>query len=369
MRVSSTDKTRRRRRLALFAAALPLLPAGAAFADVTLPPISIGAGMRADFTHTSAEGPSTPAANDFSLDSIRLYVSGSVMQDIKFTFNTEYTGSPPNGQNTVEVMDAIARFEFSDKLNIWAGRFLPPSDRANLYGPYYANNWKVYDDGVQDGYPSVAVGRDNGVAYWGQFGILKVSAGAFDVPSTTAPSKDQSEVLSTARLQLDFWDPEAGYYLNGTYYGEKDILAVGVAGQTEADKHAYNADFLMEKKLGAAGAFGVESEYTRYDKLGGYGGYDGDYADSKGWYGLADYILPQKVGPGKVQLLGKYARATFDDSSTPDDPTYAQRTKEVEINYIVKDFNARFSLFFQDTGFDAGLPSNRQVGIGVQLQM
>jgi len=68
--------------------------------------------------------------------------------------------------NKVGVLDAIARFEFSDELNIWAGRFLPPSDRANLHGPYYANEWSVYIDGVQDGYASVATGRDDGVAYW-----------------------------------------------------------------------------------------------------------------------------------------------------------------------------------------------------------
>lgn len=46
----------------------------------------------------------------------------------------------------------MGRFEISPKFN-WAGRFLPPSDRANLYGPFYANNWAVYTDGIQDGYP------------------------------------------------------------------------------------------------------------------------------------------------------------------------------------------------------------------------
>ncbi len=65
-----------------------------------------------------------------------LYVSGSVTNNIKFTFNTEYTGDTGGSDaNMVEVLDAIARFEFSDELNIWAGRFLPPSDRANLHGP------------------------------------------------------------------------------------------------------------------------------------------------------------------------------------------------------------------------------------------
>ena len=70
--------------------------------------------------------------------------------------------------------------------NIWAGRFLPPSDRANLYGPFYAHEWDVYTDGIQDGYPVVFQGRDNGVMYWGTFAKkVKVSVGAFDGRSAT----------------------------------------------------------------------------------------------------------------------------------------------------------------------------------------
>ena len=91
-------------------------------------------------------------------------------------FNTEYNGAG----NDVDVLDAAAQFEFSDKFNVWVGRFLPPSDRANLYGPYYAHHWAVYTDGVQDGYPFIFQGRDNGAMYWGQFGKVKLSGGAFD---------------------------------------------------------------------------------------------------------------------------------------------------------------------------------------------
>ena len=29
-------------------------------------------------------------------------------------------------------------------------------------------------------YPDVAIGRDNGLAYWGDFGMLKMQVGAFD---------------------------------------------------------------------------------------------------------------------------------------------------------------------------------------------
>lgn len=357
------------------AALLLAAPVGSALADitiptnVTLPPITLGAGLRTSFTHTDASNGSS-SANDFALDSVRLYLNGSVLPQIKFTFDTEYTGSKPGGDNTVVVLDAIGRFEFNDKFNIWAGRFLPPSDRSNLYGPYYANNWKVYEDGVQDGYPMETSGRDNGAAYWGQFGILKVSAGVFDVPSTTAPSASKSEVITAARLQLDFWDPEPGYYLNGTYYGEKDILAIGVAGQTEADKHAFSVDLLAEKKLPNAGVLTFESEYARYDKLGGYGGFDGSYTDSNGYYALLAYLFPQEVGIGKFQVLGKYGRAKFDDTATAGNVgEYAQRTAEFDLNYVIKTFNARVSLFYKGAYLESGLPDSKQIGLGLQLQI
>jgi hypothetical protein len=351
----------------LAAPLLAALPVSNAVADIDLsdfkaPPISIGAGLRSDFTHTSG-GDTSNKPNDFTLDSVRLYFNGSVLPDVKFMLNTEYTGAD-SGDGKVQVIDAVGRFEFNDQFNVWAGRFLPPSDRANLYGPYYANNFKIYEDGVQDGYPFQQTGRDDGVAYWGTFGIAKVSAGVFDVPSTYG----RGEVLSAARLQLDFWDPEPGYYLNGTYYGEKNLLAVGVAGQTVADKHAYSADFLLEKNFGI-GTLSLEGEAAKYDKLGGYGGITGNYIQSNGWYGLAAWLFPQKVGIGRIQLLGKYGAAQFDDTATPGSPEYAQKTTEADINYIIKTFNARFSLFFKDDQYSADLPSTRQVGVGMQLQI
>ena len=180
-------------------------------------------------------------------------------------FNTEYDGAT----NKIGVLDAVARFEMSPKFNIWMGRFLPPSDRANLYGPYYAHHWAVYTDGIQNGHPFVFQGRDNGVAYWGDFSKVKVSAGVFDGQSATG----NPELLDAARVQIDFWDKETGYYLNGTYYGGKNLLGIGAAIQAQAGDTATTVDFLLEKKLGDdGGVVTIESEYANYDRLGGYDG-------------------------------------------------------------------------------------------------
>lgn len=333
-----------------------------ATAEVTFEPtVSVGAGARASFTSTDVDAPDSDS-EDINLDSIRLYVNGGVTEQLKFTFNTEYD----NASNEVEVMDAIIRFELSEKFNIWAGRFLPPSDRANLYGPYYANHWGVYRDGIQDGYPFIFQGRDNGIAYWGDFGRVKLSLGAFETPDTVGPQPSgDSDLLTAARLQVNFWDLEPGYYLNGTYYGEKEIFSIGLAGQSQDSNTAASADLLVETRLGG-GVVTLEAEYATYDELGGYG----VAPVSDGGYGLLSYLFPQVVSlggiQGQFQVLGKYAVATHETAVSFTD----QDTAELNLNYIIKAFNARVSLFWIDTTFDgpAGTDST-QVGLGVQFQI
>jgi hypothetical protein len=322
-----------------------------------LPPVSVGAGMRTSFVHTEPDG--FDGTDEFLLDSVRLYVNGSATETVKFMFNTEYNGA----DNEVHVMDAVARLEFSDGFNLWFGRFLPPSDRANLYGPYYSHHWSVYTDGVQDGYPFIFQGRDNGVAYWGQYGIAKVSAGAFDGASATG----DDTLIGAGRLQLDFWDPEPGYYLNGTYYGDKNLLAVGVAGQVQGeDRSAYSVDFLMERKVSGGGAVSVEAEWARYDGLGGY---SSAYALTDGGYVLGAYQVPQTAGPARWELLAKFAHARFREGLTALDVDYDQKTTEIDVNYVIKQFDARLMIFVKDTRFDAVRTDFMQFGVGMQIQM
>jgi len=350
---------------ATLAAALLSLPLATFAAEVTLPPVSVGAGVRTSFAHSEVDVPNSADVDDFSLNSARIYLSGKVTENISIMFNTEYNGA------AVDVIDAVAQFSFGDAFNIWAGRFLAPSDRSNLYGPYYASHWGIYTDGIQDGYPGVTTGRSDGVMYWGQFGIAKVSAGVFDVPST----KGNSDVVAAGRVQLDFWDQEAGYYLNGTYYGDKDLLAVGVAAQKSAANTAYSVDFLFEKKLGTAGVVTVESEYAKYDGFGGYGsprGAANPYTSSSGAYVLGAYLMPWEVGIGRFQVLLKVAQAEFDYTGVGADVD--QGTAEFNVNYIIKQFNARISAFVIETAYDsdvvAGVPADATTyGIGLQVQM
>ncbi len=355
-----------------------LLHAPTAAADISLPPVSVGAGLQTNYYNCdksciySSGTPHKPGGSvqGFDLDSIRLYVNGSVTSRIKLTFDTEYTGSGGGpGANKVGVLDAIARFELSPAFNIWAGRFLPPSDRANLYGPYYANDWAPYADGVADYYPDVATGRDNGIAYWGDYGPMKLQIGAFDGGSLNSAVGDRSKLLGAARVMWDFWDKESGYYLNGTYYGDKDVLALGLAAQTQDSKAAWNLDGLLDKRLGDAGAVSLEAEYQKDDGLV-------SATASHGWYVLASYLLPQVVGIGRFQPLVKYSDKTYDSGFAATTGAYvagfALKTTEVDFNYVIREFNARVGIYFLHQSTGAGVAtggSPSEAGLKLQLQM
>jgi hypothetical protein len=323
-------------------------------AQGNLGPITVGAGLRTSFSHTATDG--AASTDSFQLDSARIYISGPVVDKIRFMFNTEYDGV----NNKIGVLDAVAQIDVSPVFHIWAGRFLPPSDRANLYGPYYAHQWGVYTDGIQDGYPFVFQGRDNGVVYWGDFAKkVKVSVGAFDGRSANGNRK----VIGAARIQIDFWDKEDGYYLNGTYYGDKNLLAIGGATQIQDGHTATTVDFLLERKLPNAGVVSIESEYSNYNRLGGY---DANYAKSQGAYVLGSYLFPKKVGMGQFELLGKYAKAGFSHGVHAN---YSQKTGEVNFNYVIKQFNARVMSFYRNITFDREKNDTWQAGVGLQIQM
>ena len=123
--------------------------------------VSIGGGLRTAFRSTETGPGSGSYSKDFTLESIRLYVNTQLHKDFKAEFNTEYDGS-----GDIMVLDAVVKYQPSPYFNVWMGRHLVPSDRANLDGPYFLN---AYDyPGLVSRYPSIFAGRDNGVLFNGE---------------------------------------------------------------------------------------------------------------------------------------------------------------------------------------------------------
>ena len=103
----------------------------------------------------------------------------------------------------------------------------------------------------------------------------------------------------------------------------------------------------------SGGAFTIESEYSRYNRLGGY---NANYAKSEGR--IRAGILPdsetgrhrQVRDPRQVRQGGVYR---WDCRTGVQNPNYRQNTTEVNFDYIIKQFDARVMSFYKDTRFNA----------------
>ncbi len=328
--------------------------------------VSVGAGLRTSFNAVDKAAPNgKDRSKDFRVDGMRLYVNGQIHENIKLEFNTDRSVDSAGNEN-IRVLDALVKFEFSDGFNIWMGRMLPPSDRSNLDGPYYLNTWNFP---LAQAYPSIFAGRDDGAAVWGMSGggKFKYQLGAFE--GTEGAPNLQDNLLYAARFVFNFWDPEPGYYNSSTYYGAKDVLAIGLVYQTQGDaatKAAKTVDFtgwsidgLMEKKLGNDGVVSLEGTYYDYEGNPVLTGNDGT-----GYFVLGAYLFPGKVGMGQFQPVARYQSLDISGGN--------QTTNwEVGTNYIIDGHNARLSLVYGNTEVDAGATnsSSNALQIGLQMQI
>lgn len=326
--------------------------------------VSVGAGLRTSFTMVEDAAPSgSDYSKDFELDSLRLYINGQAYNNIYFTFNTERDAG--NG-DAARILDAIARFEYSDLFNVWIGRFLPPSDRSNLDGPYYLNAW---DFPFVQAYPAIFAGRDDGAAVWGQTGggKFKYQAGLFEGRQGGA---NQSEnLLFAGRLTYNFWDPEPGYYNSSTYYGAKDVLAVGVAmmsqsdgvgtAATPGDFTGWSVDLLAEKKLAGGGVPTFEAAYYDYntDDIS-----DASLTQGSSYLVLGSYLFPEKIGIGQIQPMLRYQ--SFDVDGGTEHTRY-----DLGFHYVIDGQNARVSVIYasDDPGGAADAVSSIKLGFQVQI--
>ena len=363
----------------LLGLALPsLLFAGAKIKVDDTKWFSIGMGFRSSFAITENGAPNgTSDSAGVSFDNIRLYTAAKVHKNVSLEFNTERsTGNDSLDTNhRIRVLDAVAKFSFKG-FDLWAGRFLPPSDRSNLDGPFYLNN---YDFPIVQAYPAIFAGRDNGVAIMKEYagGKFKWSYGLFEGRTNTTngdTNPDQADnLLHAARVTYNFWDPEPGYYTTSSYYGAKDVLAVAFVYQHEADGAGtsttagdftgWNVDVLMEKKLQNGGVVNLEGAYYDYDLDDKT---DASLTQGEGYLLLGSYLIPKQIGWGKVQPYVRYQH--FARANLTGDGGNRTRT-EGGFNYIIDGQNAKISvLYFSDRNGSNADPKNT-FRIGLQFQL
>ena len=337
---------------------------------------SIGLGFRSSFAVTEDGAPNgSDPSSGVSFTHMRLYTAAKVHENVTLEFNTERSIGTNGFDNDhrIRVLDAVAKFSFKG-FDLWAGRFLPPSDRSNLDGPFYLNS---YDFPIVQAYPSIFAGRDNGVAIMKEYagGKFKWSYGLFEgrAAGNNTNSDASDNLLHAARVTLNLWDPEPGYYTTSSYYGAKDVLAVAFVYQHEADGAGtpttvgdftgWNVDVLMEKKLQNGGVVNLEGAYYDYDLDDKT---DASLTQGEGYLLLGSYLIPKQIGWGKVQPYVRYQHFAR-DNLTGDGGN--RRRAEGGFNYIIDGQNAKISvLYFSDRDGSNADPKNT-FRIGLQFQL
>jgi hypothetical protein len=165
-------------------------------------------------------------------------------------------------------------------------------------------------------------------------------------------------MLVAGRAVVNFLDPEPGYYNSSTYYGDKDVLAIGFAiqhqenvvnvGGTPGAFTGFNFDGLFEKKLPGDGVLTIEGAFYDYDLQGTAG-------DGEAYLAQAAFLSPAEVGIGKFQPLVRYQE--FEGTSVWD----------AGVNYIIRGHSARLSFTYSRFGFPGSVNTN-QFTAGTQFQ-
>jgi hypothetical protein len=187
--------------------------------------------------------------------------------------------------------------------------------------------------------------RGDGATLWGQIadGTFKYYFGAFglDQPNTSP--------LYSARLVVAVLGAEPGFRSSSTYFGGKDVLALGVGAQHRAgdsrpptgdttpasDFNEFNADLLFERGSVAAGVLNLEGSFA---KLWG----DHELASYQ-FFALASYLMPVEIGVGKLQPLVRLQHAGKGEAIDAGDFT----SVDAQLGYIIDGFHARILGVYQ----------------------
>jgi hypothetical protein len=179
------------------------------------------------------------------------------------------------------------------------------------------------------------------------------------------------------RVVANLLDPEAGYYNASTYYGEKNIAAIGFSLIDQADAmfsaggrvgtfFSWNIDLLLENKMTAYGSGTFEAVYYRYD----VGGDVAQDVAGNAYMLFAGWLLPQQVGCegfcGRFRPYARwqhYNRFDFAVAAANADP---KEEWDVGTQFVIKGHNARIDAFYGHQELDGGGHDNL-FRLGVQL--
>jgi len=331
--------------------------------------IEVGAGLRFDWTAVEDAAPSgEDYSDDFTIDRADIFISGRANRFLEFTLNTTYDSISED----FDLREGIIRFEHSDTLNIWAGRFMVPSDLSSLSTVFHQTRWFRVLGAFQ---------RDEGLAFWGGLdqGRFQYKVGVFDGFEVASGADAEDLSLVAGRFRINFWDPVSGYYTQSSYYGEKNILSAGVSVEFQKDAfvgvgpialaevgdfQGVSADVLLET---------ISNEMVMTFQATAFS-YDTDdiasteFPQSNGFELMGAVLLQQQKGDS----LGGRIQPTLTFQSFEDDLLDQDITRlEIGVNYILLGHDTKLSAAFASNDVDTAMGSGDFVSFltGIQLML
>lgn len=237
--------------------------------------------MRDDGAEADGDGDTA----EFNFRRNRLALMGAYGEHMSLYVQTEYTEDVNIGPFTVtdgtdsefQLLDAVVRFRYDDRLNLWVGKYKYSFTRENLEA---CEMPLTLDRSVLVRAPLASEGtRDKGVTLWGNL-MDKMVQYRFDVMNgrNDSESSPESNFRYGARVHLSLLDPESGHGYKGTYMGEKKVLTIGAAYQAEkdvayagadatapVDYKAWTVDGFFEYPVAGVGTFTVSGAIVDYD--------------------------------------------------------------------------------------------------------
>jgi hypothetical protein len=310
----------------------------------------------------------------------RLTFRGQVTDTYGFVFSIQQQGDKRIQDITVsdipgkdfDVLDAFFVADFTDAFRIRAGLTKDPMIREqneSCFAPL------SLDRSLFDYQPLPRLNRDYGIVVWGNLVDAKLQYRLAAMKGNDSGNDPKSSLRYTARAHVSLLDPESSLVYKGTYLGEKKILTFGAGYQFEPDAvfgnvaaktlskdyQAWTVDGFFEYPT-SAGTFTLSSAYLKTDFDSAFKGADpdprsvGENGEKKGWYVKAGYLLPNKVGPGKIQFFGRYEEWKFAQLSG----IFDQKIKwwGLGANYLIKGQDLRVTIQYSKTDYGTQDPTN-----------
>lgn len=325
-------------------------------------------------------------STDFFLRRNRLTFSGQYNDLVGFYANIDAPSDSKYSQDDKSIFfrDAYITVDYRDELRFIVGRGKNTFSRENLeacFDPLTMDRAEVL------AYTPWGGSRDTGIAMWGNLADGKVSYRVM-----VADGREGDEVVKdspriTGRVHLSLLDPEYEYGYRGTYLGTRKVFTIGAAydfqkdvaygnyiGKTDPkDYKAWTVDAFWEQPT-TAGTFTASAAYMKYDTEKAHWGLSPDpnlpaTTDLEGYYVKGGYLFPNKVGPGRVQIFGRYERSEYNLPTGYRD----QKWRSAGLHYLIDGQLLKLSFEYADIQFDKQNPTDasqrdyKQITAGLQF--